>query len=169
MVPDEKPRPASAQSSLGANLLMVWLLLPALIATSLTAAGCDIGQRETLSKLVRCSSSVSIEGYRQVDSYAERASWNVAYVGPAASDPLMLLPGDVVDLAPMDAVPAGPFVIVGRGEVVGAKGSCTFFLERWNTPASPTVIDVDRATSVKILNGTESLLLLSFIASGDEQ
>ncbi|MET8361903.1 hypothetical protein [Micromonospora sp. NPDC005171] len=110
---------------------------------------------------------MSIDGYREVDSYVDRASWNVAYVGPPEADPLKLLTGDVVDVSPVDESPDGPFAVIGEGSVNGAA-YCKFFTKRWNKPTGPTVVvKVDQAASENIASGREQLLLLSFISISD--
>ncbi|GAA2712515.1 hypothetical protein GCM10010429_30090 [Micromonospora olivasterospora] len=142
----------------------VWLSVLYLFTAS-TLAACGAGDRKALTGLERCSSSVNVEGCRKVDSYSERASWNVAYVGNPNGDPLKLLSGDLVDAAAIDEVPDGPLVLIGKGGVARAGSKCGFYVERWNVRNPPTVVSVDRATSDNIANGTERLFLLSFISS----
>ncbi|MCW3817717.1 hypothetical protein ONA91_25010 [Micromonospora sp. DR5-3] len=154
---------AVQRTARAAHLPTVWLSVLCLLAVSALAA-CGTGERKALADLERCSSGVSVEGYRKVDSYPERASWNVAYVGNPNGDPLKLLSGHAVDVAAMDEVPAGPFVLIGKGRVAQAGSECVFFVERWGVPNGPTVVNVDQATSDNIANGTERLLLLSFVS-----
>ncbi|MCG5434579.1 hypothetical protein [Micromonospora foliorum] len=145
-----------------------WLLLFLLVASLATLAGCA-GQRKAIEDLKRCSSRVSLDGYREVASYVDRASWNVAYVGTPEADPMQLLTGDAADVSLVDEMPDGPFTVIGQGKVNGAE-VCKFFIKRWNKLTGPTVlVQVDQATLENIESGREQLLLLSFISVSDKK
>ncbi|WP_334553618.1 hypothetical protein [Micromonospora sp. CPCC 205714] len=133
------------------------------VSTTVLTAGCQDTLRPD-AQAQSCADEVTVQGLEAIDRYEDRQWIGVGFVGAGPVDPMervTVASGRVLELAPADDIPNGPYEVVAQGRVTGGDRNCRMNVKKLKSGLEPPAyLRIPESRVPAIVSGQDEVIVL---------